>query len=180
MADIKVDYEEVKNLGKELRAGMVISLGRLGERGYQHLRAEVPKVTTNLQQGVAPPVIDEAKLTAELTVSARSARTGGGAATVHYESGKTKSISLRPTIPFNYAEVVARGRPALRPKAGKALLIEIKGTPSGSYISAGGKNFVVRKSAKAQKANPYDERAAAKLEAESEAIVGAVFSGLFA
>lgn len=178
MADVTIDYGEVENLGKEIRAAEVVALGRLGERLYQHLRAEVPKDTRNLMQGVSPADVDEANLTAEVTVSARSAASSGGG-TAHYPSGKTKPVSLRPRVAFNYAEVVARGRPAIRPKAGKALLIEVQGTPNGAYISAGGKIFVVRTSAGPQKANPYDERAAEKLESEAPAIVGAVFAELF-
>lgn len=180
MADVTVDLKEIENLGGDVRAAMIVSLGRLGERGYQLLRREVPKVTTNLQQGVAPPDVDEANLSVTLTVSARSARTGGGAATVHYASGKTKQISLRPRVAFNYAEVVARGRPAIRPKVGKALLIEVGSAPSGgSYITANGKTFVVRKSAAAVAPNPFDERAAAQLEKDAPVIVGAVFGELF-
>lgn len=179
MAELKADVSAIENLGKEIDAALVVSIGRLGERGYQLLRKEVPVDTGNLKQGVAPPDIDEGNLTALLTVSARSARTGGSA-TVHYASGKTKQIALKPQMSFNYAEVVARGRPALKPKAGKALLIEVDGAPSGgSFITANGKTYVVRKSAKAQKANPYDERAAAQIEKEAEAIVGAVFGELF-
>ncbi|MBS1793355.1 MAG: hypothetical protein JSS81_05845 [Acidobacteria bacterium] len=179
MADLTVDLTQVENLGKEIRAAEIVALGRLGERLYQHLRAEVPYVTGNLKQGVAPPDIDDKAMTAEITVSARSARTGGGAGTVHYPSGKTKSVQLKPQIAFNYAEVVAKGRPALRPKTGRALLIEVKGTPSGAYIEAGGKIFVVRKSAAAVAPNPYDERAAVKLEGEAPVIVEAVFGELF-
>lgn len=180
MANVEVNYDQVKTLGKEFRAAMVVSIGRLGERGYQLLRKEVPYDTGNLKQGVAPPKIDEANLTATLVVSARSARTGGGSATVHHPSGATKQITLKPQIAFNYAEVVAKGRPAIRPKAGKALLIEVDSVSSGeSYISAGGNTFVVRKSAAAQKANPFDERAAEQLENEAPTIVSAVFDRFF-
>ena len=180
MADVKVDTKEIENLGKDVRRASVVALGRLGERLYQHLRSEVPYQTGNLKQGVTPPDVDEQAMTATLTVSARSARRGGGSATVHYGNGKTKSIKLRPQVAFNYAEVVATGRPAIRPKTGKALLIEVKGAPSsGSYIEAGGKFFVVRKSAAAVAANPYDERAATKLESEAPRIVSAVFDEFF-
>ena len=182
MADVKVDTKQIENLGKELRAGMIVALGRLGERGYQLLRKEVPVVTTNLQQGVAPPDIDEEKLTATLTVSARSARTSGGAATVHYVSGKTKAITLRPTVPYNYADVVARGNKdaVVKPTKTKAFLIPITSIPDDeSYISAGGKFFIVRMSRKGKAANPYDKRAAEQLEKEATNIVGAVFGELF-
>lgn len=180
MADVKVDFESVKQIQKEIRVGMVVALGRLGERGYQLLRREVPYQTGNLRQGVAPPDIDESSLTATLTVSARSARTGGGSATAVSASGKTKSIALRPQIAFNYAEVVAKGRPAIRPRAGRALLIEIEGKPSGgAYIVAGGKIFVVRKSAKAVAPNPFDERAAAQLETEAVRIVETTIAEIF-
>lgn len=180
MADIKVNYKEVKELGKEVRQASVVALGRLAERLYQHLRAEVPVDTGNLKQGVAPPDIDAAALTATVTVSARSARTGGGSATVHSASGKTRTVRLKPSLPFNYALAVAKGRPAISPKKGKALLIEVAGVPgNGNYITANGKIYVVRKSASAVAPNPYDERAARKLETEAPRIVGAVFEEFF-
>jgi hypothetical protein len=180
MAKVRVDFDSVKSLGNDVRAGMIISLGRLGERGYQLLRKEVPKKTTNLQQGIVQEKVDETNLSVTLTVSARSARTSGGNATVHYPSGKTKEVRLKPQIEFNYAEVVARGRASIRPKTGKALLIEVDSAPSGeSYITANGKIFVVRTSAKAQKPNPFDERAAEQLQKEAPIIVNAVFRELF-
>jgi hypothetical protein len=180
MADIKVDYKEAEQIGKEFRQAMIVSIGRLGERLYQHLRAEVPVETGNLKQGVAPPDVDESALTATVTVSARSARTGGGSATVHSASGKTRTVRLKPNLNFNYAVAVAKGRPAISPKRGKALLIEVAGVPSdGNYITANGKIFVVRKSAAAVAPNPYDERAAQKLEKESDRIVGKVFEEFF-
>lgn len=179
MSEVKIDLKEVEALEKEVTAAMIVSLGRIGERGYQVLREEVPVKTGNLKQGVAPPDVDEANLTATLTVSARTDPTSGGGVAVSAK-GKRKAIPLKPQIPFNYAEVVARGRPALRPRAGKALLIEIEGTPNGAYIEANGKKYVVRKSAKAVPANPYDERTIQRVEKEVPKLVGDVFAEFFA
>ncbi|KAK0039547.1 hypothetical protein Bpfe_031032 [Biomphalaria pfeifferi] len=75
-----------------------IMLGRIAERGYQLLRAEVPKVTTNLQQGVAPPDVDYRKLEATLTVSARSARVGATKATLHLKSEEKKAAAANDSI----------------------------------------------------------------------------------
>lgn len=177
---VKVDTTELVRLGKDMRAGAVLSLGRLAERGRTHLVREIPYQTGNLKQGVAPPEIDNKDLRAVITVSARSAAVGAMPATVHSKGGKTRQIMLRPQIAFNYAEVVAKGRPAIRPKVGRALIIPVSSPPAdGSYISSGGKFFVVRRSAGAQKANPFDQRAADKLQSEAPAIVGAVFGELF-
>lgn len=180
MANVTVDTTELKKLGENFRAGAIIALGRLGERGYQLLRKEVPKQTTNLQQGVAPPEIDKKSLTATLVVSARSASIGGGTGIIHYPSGKTKTVQIRPQKPFNYAEVVARGRPAIKPKVGKALIIPVFGAvKGGTILEFNGQYYAIRKSAGAQKANPFDERAAEQLKREAPAIVNAVFGELF-
>lgn len=175
MADVTVNLEQIENLEQQLRLASVTALYRLAERGEQLLALEVPKETHNLEQGISSEV-DDANLSATLIVSATSGRTGGGAATLVLPSGKTKSITLRAQKAFNYAEAVAKGRAAIRPKNGKMLIIPVSSAPSGgSYIKAGGKIFIIRPSAKAVAANPYDERAAKRLEGEAENIVGAVF-----
>ena len=180
---VVVEITAIDELQRDLTVGKQLSLGRLGERGYQHLRREIKDtafVTGNLYQGVATPEIDKAAMRATLTVSARSAATGSRPATVHYPSGKTKQVMLRPRLAFNYAESIARGRPAIRPKLGKAILIPVISRPTDeAYITEGDQVFVVRGSAAATKPNPYDERAAVKLEQEGPAIVGRVFEELF-
>lgn len=181
-SNVTVDLTAVEQLGTRIRAAEIVALGRVAERGYQLLRKEVPYVTGNLKQGVAPPDVDERNLTATLTVSARSGRRDGGDATVHYPSGATKTVSLRPTVSYNYAEVVARGNKdaVLRPRTAKAFLIPVLSAPSGeSYITFGSQIFILRRSRKGRKANPYDERAAAQLKKEAPAIVGAVFTEFF-
>lgn len=175
---VAVNVEQIENLGEQVRLASITALYRLAERGEQLLVEEVPKETHNLSQGVSSEV-DEGNLSATLIVSATSGRTGG-AGTLVLPSGKTKSITLRAQKPFNYAEAVAKGRAAIRPKNGRMLIIPVASAPiGGSYIKAGGKIFIVRPSAKAVAANPYDERAAKRLEGEAENIVGAVFEEEF-
>lgn len=174
MAEVKVDVSAIVELQEELDELRFVALGRLGERGMKHLRDEVPKVTKNLWQGIREPDIDKKNMTAEIVVSARSARRGPRNATLHLKSGKKKQITLRPQKAFNYAETVVKGRPAINPRSAKALLIPVQSVPSGqSYITEGDRIYLVRKSAAAVKPNPFDERAAKKLQAEAVRIVEA-------
>lgn len=173
MADrIVVDTKALPILAEDMRKAKRQMLGRMAERGYQLLREEVPKVTRNLMQGVAPPEVDYDQLVAVLTVSARSAREGSATATVIGADGKEKKkVTLRPRPAYNYAAVVALGGPMIKPKKSRALLIPVPSAPSGeSYLIAGGQIFVLRKSAKGMKPNPYHERAGSRLEGESQKI----------
>jgi hypothetical protein len=176
MAEVIVDTKAIDQLGKDIDRAKRALIGRLGERGYQLLREEVPYVTGNLKQGVATPDVDYQALTATLTVSARSGRTGATAATVYGADGKEKktvTLSARPA--YNYAEAVARSRPAIAPRHAKALLIPVPTAPVGeSYLIAGGQVFIFRKSAAATKPNPFDERAAKRLTDEAPKIGQAV------
>lgn len=182
MANVSVDTEGLKELAELIGQAKRLMLGRIAERGYQLLRAEVPKVTTNLQQGVAPPDVDYRKLEATLTVSARSARVGATKATLHLKSGETRQVNLRAQPEYNYAEVVARGnkKAVLYPKKAKAFLIPVGTAPTDeSYVSIDGKNYVMRRSRKGRKGNPYDERAAQRLENELEPIGTNVLREIF-
>jgi len=176
MAEVIVDAKAINELARDIEKAKRALLGRLAERGYQLLRAEVPFQTGNLKQGVASPDVNYSQMTAMLTVSARSASVGGLQAKVIGADGKEKkTVMLRPRAAFNYAEVVARGRPAISPKRGKALLIPVASAPSsGGYLIAGGQIYIVRKSARATKPNPFDERAARRLEGEADNIAEAV------
>lgn len=181
MSSVTVDITAVNELAKQIEEAQEILIGRLGERGYQLLRDEVPKETTNLQQGVAVPDVDYKNLTAVLTVSARSATAGATTATVYLAGGKTKQVALRPQKPYNYAEVVARGNKdaVLTPKKAKAFLIPITGPAKGGVLEIGGKYYVMRRSRKGKAANPYDDRAAARLDNEMVGIAEAVLREVF-
>lgn len=177
MAEIVVNTKEIDRLAKDIVAAKSAMIGRLGERGYQLLRREVPVATGNLKQGVAPAEVDYEDMVATLTVSARSAARGGGTAQVFGKDGKPtgKTVSLRPSPARNYAEDVARGRAAISPKTAKALLIPLATAPSGEgYLLVGGQVYIVRRSAKAVAANPFDVRAAEALQKEAPGIGEAV------
>lgn len=176
MADglvVQVDTRQIEDLANVLQRGGELAIRRLAERGEQHLRKEVPRVTNNLAQGITSTVrIATGKFEADLIVSARSGRRGARQATVHYPSGKTKDVKLRPQPAFDYAEVVARGRKEVRPRNAKVLLIPVSSPPAGeAYITSGGETFILRPRAQATKANPYDERALRALDGEAERIV---------
>lgn len=180
--EINVDLKEVENLGFQFREMARVGLYRLTERGEQLLREEVPKVTHNLQQGVTSRV-NVATLQGTLSIAARTARVGRQTGSLHLASGKTVEIDLRSRPAFDYAEAVAKGtgvygprKAVINPKRGKALLIPVPGPPPAingkkqSYITSGGQYFVVRRFSKGRRPNPYDVRAAQRLESEAQRI----------
>ena len=57
MAETVVDTRAIEQLGRDIEKAKRQMIGRLGERGYQLLREEVPKVSRNLMQGVAAPEV---------------------------------------------------------------------------------------------------------------------------
>lgn len=175
-AKITVNATQIEKLGDQFRQMGEVALRQVVERGEQVLRDEVPKVTNNLAQGISSEVFaNRGLLRGELVITARSGRRGSRQATVHYPSGNTKTVRLSPQPAFNYAEVVARGRAEIRPKKSKVLLIPVPSAPAGeTYITSGDQAFVLRPRAAATKPNPYDERAAKRLEAEAPQIVDEV------
>jgi len=184
MAEVVVDSKAINELAANIDKAKRQMLGRLGERGYQLLRGEIKDTaydTGNLLQGVAPPDVDYDKLEAVLVVSARSGQRGPTEAIVFGADGKEKkTVTLRPSPAFNYASSVAKGRVSISPKHGKALIIPVPTAPTGeSYLIADGKIYVMRRSAKATKPNPFDQRAADRLEKEAPAIGEAVLSKIF-
>lgn len=184
MAEVKVDISEVEKLGADFQKIGKRSLVALAQRGLNLLRSEVPVRSGNLKQkGIKEPEYDFENLRAILTVSATSEALKGGTATLHLPNGNTRTVSLRPQSQFNYPEVVARGRAAIRPHSkwtpgvkgssgARALLIPVSTAPSNeSYITAGNQIYILRVFVKATKPNPFDERAAKRLKEESPAIV---------
>lgn len=169
MARVVADTTELEQFAKDIVRAKGVMLGRLAERGRTLLVDEIPYQTGNLKQGVSVPDVDYVKLRAELNVTARSARSGATTAQVFDSKGKAvKTVSLRPTPAYNYAAAVAQGRPSIRPRHGKALLIPVPSAPRGEgYLLINGQAYVVRRSAKATKPNPFDERAARRLEKEA-------------
>jgi hypothetical protein len=183
---ITVDRKSVERLGAQIGEAEEVGLRRVLERGEQILREEIPKATHNLAQGVSSdrnPRSKTGALSGFLIVSARRARLGAREATVHLSGGKTKAVSLRAHNAFDYAEAVARGTgiygpqgTEIVPRQGKALLIPVSSpaTLNGkteTYIEIDGQVFVLRKSMKGMKPNPYDERTAKRLEPEAQRIM---------
>lgn len=177
MAQVIVDAKAIEELARDINKAKKQLLYHLGQKGYHLLREEVPKKTTNLQiKGVKNAEYDYENLTALIVVSATRDKLGAISGKVIGADGEVKkTVSLRAGKAFNYAEAVARGRPAITPKNGKALLIPVPTAPSGeSYLLAGGQIYVFRRSAKATKPNPFDERAAKRLENEAPNIAEAI------
>jgi hypothetical protein len=183
---ITIDTREVEPLSREFREIAEEGLQNTAERGAQLMAEEAPKITGNLRLGMSAD-IDRANLTAELIASAVTREVGSEGALLHLPSGATREITLRSQPAHNYAEDVARGTGTfgprgqlIRPKTGKALLIPVGSVPLSvtgkpeSYVTSGGKTYVLRRFSKGRKANEYDVRAAQRLEAEIPGIWEAV------
>lgn len=183
MADVEfeVNAEAVRELGANIDKARKRMLVDLSERGYELLKAEVPVRSGTLKKGVRDPIYDFEAMTAEIVVSAARDAQAPGVGEVFDSKGKpVKTVTLRPSPAFNYALPVARGRAAIAPKHGKALLIPVNAVPSGEgYLLAGGQIYVFRRSAAAFAGDPFDERAAARLQSESTAIGEAVLRKYF-
>lgn len=185
MAQIRIttDVRQVKRLGDNYAKAAEVGMRRLVERGEQLVRDEAPKVTRNLIQGVSSDVtVSRAGLRGEIIITARTGRVGSRAGVLHLPSGKTRTVTLRAVPAFNYPEAVAKGtgiygpeHSPIRPKKARALLVPVgtvptlKGKPE-TYIEADGKLYVMRRSMQGRKPNPYDERAARRLESEAQPI----------
>ncbi len=182
---ITVDVKQVEDFGFQFQQMAQEGLRTTAETGEALLYEEVPKVTTNLAQGVSHS-IDYPNLRAELSISAVSRQVGDEGGLLHLPSGKTREISLRGRPAFNYAEAVARGTGVygprgapIRPVSAKGLLIPVSSPPTRdgkpeSYITSGGQAYIVRRSIKGRRPNPFDERAAKRLEEKIPAIWDAV------
>lgn len=183
-AEVIVDVTALDELGINLVRAKRALISRLGERGYQLFSEEVPVLSGNLKlKGVRDPIYDFENLTATIVVSATRDARGPTIGEVHYPptkahpEGHKKTVTLRPSPAYNYAEAVARGRPSISPKNAKALLIPVPTVPIGeAYILAGGQIYIMRRSAAATAPNPFDERAAMRLDNEKAGIGEAVLS----
>ncbi|HMV47823.1 MAG TPA: hypothetical protein PLD20_00930 [Blastocatellia bacterium] len=190
MADVKIsiDTDSIEQLGEDLDKASRGAMISLLAQAKKHIRREAPKRTGRLkgekvnESISAEPVKTSDGYLGEVTVSAISERRNARTAVLHLQpkatlKPQTRKVSLAPQPAFDYAEAVARGRKAIRPRKGKALLIPVTTAPlSGSYITEGKDIFVVRPSARAVPANPYDERALRTLEEEAPEIVEAALA----
>lgn len=182
---VEVDTRQLIALGKDFERASKAAVIRLAEKGKQLIRKEAPKQTGRLkgERSNAGSVTSDLRQVsggwqADLNVSAIRERTGAQAAVVvNVKTGKRKTITLRAQKAFDYAKVVATGRPRLTvPKQAKAFLIPVQSAPTtGSYIIAGGRILIARKFIKAQPANDYPGRAAKQLQIEAPEIVAKTF-----
>lgn len=175
--EIKIDTKALADLGDKFERAAKAGLLRTLEQGEQYLRQEAPE-RTGLLRGKKGnnSISSDYRKTAtgfdgEFIVSAIRERRGARKAVLHLPSGTTKAISLAPTPEFDYAEAVAKGRKEIRPRKARALLIPVNSAPSGeAYITDGAETFIIRPRANAVKPNPYDQRAANRLEKDIEPI----------
>lgn len=183
MTEIKVtvDTRGLEKLGAEFDQATRVAMDRLLLVGEEYIREEAPERTGRLKGkrsaggSVNSEVIKLANgYRGEVNVSAIRERTNATTGEVVYPSGKRKTTKLRAQKPFDYAEVVATGRPRLTaPKTARAFLIPVQSAPSkGGYIIAGGQIYIVRKSIGEQKPNDYPGRALKRLAPRVEKIVG--------
>src|ERR1043165_2628756 len=185
MTRIRADISQVKPLRDDVRQATIVGLRRVVERGEQLTREAAPRATGNLKQGISSDVqVTNGLLRGEINAAARS-RVPAGAAVLHLPSGKSRRVSLKPAPAYDYAEAVATGtglfgpkHALITPRSGKALLIPVDSVPIDmktgkpeAYIDVQGRKFILRRSTKGMKPNPFDERAAVRLANEAQSIM---------
>lgn len=190
-ANVVVDTKALEQMAADMLEAKYALLARLGERGGQLLRIEAPERSGNLKKGVGAPEYDFPNMTATITVSASRDATGPQSGTIYNQAGVAKKeVTLKPQPGFNYAKTVVDGRRAFMAKGGRIakaghevigpgfahmLTIPVSTKPStGSYLIVAGQIYIFRPSAKAVDPNPFDQRAATRLENEAPAIAEAV------
>lgn len=177
---ITIDTRQLKQLEKDFHSAANVAMTRLLEAGEEYVRQEAPKRTGRLKGersaggSVNSEIIKISNgLRGEINISAIAERRNAGTAEAVSPSGKRRTVRLRSQKEFDYAKVVATGRPRLTaPKKAKAFLIAVQSPPSkGGYLISGGQIYIVRKSVGPQKPNDYPGRALRRLEPQVEPIV---------
>lgn len=177
---VEVDLRELDRLAQQFERGGEYAIVRLLEQGEEFIREEAPERTGNLKgkRNAGGSVSSTYRKTGtgysgDINVSAVRERLNATTGEAVSPKGKRRQVKLRAQPAFNYAEVVATGRPRLTaPKKAQAFLIPVVSAPtSGGYIVARGQIFVVRKSVGPQQPNDYPGRALNRLAGDAEAIV---------
>ena len=164
-----------RDLSTAARAGLEAGV----KQSEKDLRDEARRISQKLADGVTSKCDMSARpMKAELVVSAIRPAQEARQGVVHEADGDTRPIMLRAQPAFDFAEVVAKGRPEVRPRRARAILIPISdlrlraGRQRESFIRAGKEMFVARGSAKAVPANPFDERAVRRTDRVITDVVG--------
>lgn len=177
---IKIGFTNRAALEREIRQamqlGLIVGVTRATKRGAEHMRAGIKSRSGALVRGTKfdpdETVISRNHVSASVVVSATS-QPGPATGTLHLPSGKTREIPLDPGGGHDYGSnyVEGTGVYGLRgqrigPVKKRALRIQVSSPPSGeSYITAGGKTFIVRMSTAGMKPNDIVTPAVEKLEA---------------
>lgn len=176
---VTVDASGLNLLAEQFDAGTRAAMIRLLDQGEEFIREEAPERTGNLKgkRNAGGSVSSEYLKTetgysGTINISAIRERQNATTGTLVSPKGKQRPVQLRAQPAFDYAEVVATGRPRLTaPRNARAFLIPVQSAPSGeSYITARGQIFVVRKTVGPQKPNDYPGRALTRLGGVAEAI----------
>lgn len=177
---VTVDTRGLDLLAEQYAEAGKAAIIRLLDYGEEAIREEAPERTGNLKgkRNAGGSVSSEYEKTATgyagtINVSAIRERLNATTGTLVSAKGKQRPVKLRAQKPFDYAQVVATGRPRLSaPAQAKAFLIPVQSAPAGEgYIIARGQIFVVRKSVGPQKPNDYPGRALQRVGAVAEGIV---------
>lgn len=176
---VKADFRQLRELESDLREAGAAGLKAGAEQAEEDLRTEARPISLKLEEGVSTEYnLGGNPIEAQLIVSAVRPEQSAQDAVLHESGGEVRRVTLRPQEAYDFAEIVATGRPAVRAKQAKAMLIPVSHArirPDGqseSFLRADGRTFVMRRRAKAVPPNPYDERARRRTEQVVEEVVG--------
>lgn len=157
MLTVNVDYSDLLRLPGVIESALRAGLDRSTEQTAEAARKLVPRRRGILARGVHPK---KSFPTAQVEIQAiaRAPRVGQYQA----RNGRIKVISFRQRAPHDYAPDVDQGtRGPIVPKQAKALLIEVPSRPVGEgFVVAEGRFYILRRSARGQKAQNFSGRAA--------------------
>jgi hypothetical protein len=166
ISGVHVDLSEVLKLPADVREGMGAGLTAATTRGAEIMKEEAPERSGRLKEGIKPHV-DLASMKGEIEVSAIRPAQPAHTETIVSARGRSREVRFAAQPEFDYARAVAEGTglygargQEIKPKRVKKLRFVVSGHP----VFAG--------SVEGQRPNPYDERAADRLELEVDDIVG--------
>src|SRR6266481_5467941 len=120
----KLDPKALRELERDIKHAAVAGLKAGVERGKELLREETRPISRKLEEGVSSELdLEKAPMQGRLIVSGIAPAKPARQAVLHESSGKTKTITLRPVKEYDFAQVVAEGRPSVRPTISRVLLI---------------------------------------------------------
>jgi hypothetical protein len=189
---IKVNFAQVISLGEDLQKAKRAGLKDVLDFGVKAVNRNAPEGKSDylgprrkLNQGAASEIFEiNTDLYGEISVTAVSPQ-GPTAGLVTLKGGRTKTVKLRATGGYDYAQDTSQGTgifgpigTPIIPREARVLIIPVEIVPTLNgrrevYIDAGGQKYILRKNTRGQKPNDYIGKSAEEIEANAQSVFDA-------